>query len=101
MASQSCALPGPTACRWLERTSLVATALSLTVLFKLKFLKPAQGARQLLLGKLVQAVQRVDHCLQLVRGDAPELVQADRKSTRLNSSHVKISYAVFCLKKKI
>src|SRR5690606_40239323 len=25
---------------------------------------------------------------------------ADRKSTRLNSSHVKISYAVFCLKKK-
>src|SRR5690606_41639561 len=26
--------------------------------------------------------------------------QPDRKSTRLNSSHVKISYAVFCLKKK-
>src|SRR5690625_252463 len=29
-----------------------------------------------------------------------ELKQADRKSTRLNSSHVAISYAVFCLKKK-
>src|SRR5690606_39469232 len=29
------------------------------------------------------------------------LADADRKSTRLNSSHVKISYAVFCLKKKI
>src|SRR5690606_40890328 len=28
------------------------------------------------------------------------LGQRDRKSTRLNSSHVKISYAVFCLKKK-
>src|SRR5690606_39934041 len=28
------------------------------------------------------------------------LPQLDRKSTRLNSSHVKISYAVFCLKKK-
>src|SRR5690606_40839847 len=28
------------------------------------------------------------------------LVELDRKSTRLNSSHVKISYAVFCLKKK-
>src|SRR5690606_10404089 len=27
-------------------------------------------------------------------------VRRDRKSTRLNSSHVKISYAVFCLKKK-
>src|SRR5438874_10680450 len=26
--------------------------------------------------------------------------QGDRKSTRLNSSHVEISYAVFCLKKK-
>src|SRR5690349_23674016 len=26
--------------------------------------------------------------------------EADRKSTRLNSSHVEISYAVFCLKKK-
>src|SRR5690606_41132302 len=28
------------------------------------------------------------------------VVREDRKSTRLNSSHVKISYAVFCLKKK-
>src|SRR5699024_11609840 len=28
------------------------------------------------------------------------LAQRDRKSTRLNSSHVSISYAVFCLKKK-
>src|SRR5690606_40274959 len=28
------------------------------------------------------------------------IAQKDRKSTRLNSSHVKISYAVFCLKKK-
>src|SRR5690606_41620374 len=33
----------------------------------------------------------------LARGTAGE---QDRKSTRLNSSHVKISYAVFCLKKK-
>src|SRR5437870_10257886 len=30
-----------------------------------------------------------------------EVVVGDRKSTRLNSSHVAISYAVFCLKKKI
>src|SRR3989442_11727335 len=29
-----------------------------------------------------------------------QLRQVDRKSTRLNSSHVRISYAVFCLKKK-
>src|SRR6202044_2130537 len=32
-------------------------------------------------------------------GSGPRL-PGDRKSTRLNSSHVKISYAVFCLKKK-
>src|SRR5207302_8577558 len=30
----------------------------------------------------------------------PTPTRPDRKSTRLNSSHVKISYAVFCLKKK-
>src|SRR2546426_3042315 len=30
----------------------------------------------------------------------PLVVRADRKSTRLNSSHLVISYAVFCLKKK-
>src|SRR5690242_21328776 len=31
---------------------------------------------------------------------AAERAQIDRKSTRLNSSHMSISYAVFCLKKK-
>src|SRR5438874_5813782 len=33
-------------------------------------------------------------------GIAHETSSEDRKSTRLNSSHVEISYAVFCLKKK-
>src|SRR5690606_42033312 len=33
-------------------------------------------------------------------GRRPIIAVVDRKSTRLNSSHVKISYAVFCLKKK-
>src|SRR3712207_7260548 len=32
--------------------------------------------------------------------DPPDLIVRDRKSTRLNSSHANISYAVFCLKKK-
>src|SRR5256885_8079665 len=36
---------------------------------------------------------------QPVGGNA-DLAKADRKSTRLNSSHLVISYAVFCLKKK-
>src|SRR3712207_7312001 len=42
----------------------------------------------------VDAVESV-----LVDGVRPKLAQ-DRKSTRLNSSHANISYAVFCLKKK-
>src|SRR5256885_6289118 len=49
----------------------------------------------------------VAHALAIQqRGDAQHLAhagaaaRADRKSTRLNSSHLVISYAVFCLKKK-
>src|SRR2546430_8138525 len=39
--------------------------------------------------------------LKLPRGFRAEVfVSGDRKSTRLNSSHSQISYAVFCLKKK-
>src|SRR5690606_40358975 len=37
---------------------------------------------------------------RLEDADLLEQLLRDRKSTRLNSSHVKISYAVFCLKKK-
>src|SRR3712207_8573023 len=37
---------------------------------------------------------------QLVDGQAQLHGHRDRKSTRLNSSHANISYAVFCLKKK-
>src|SRR5437660_2093562 len=50
--------------------------------------------------RLVDA--RVDEPLAVIAGkNAPAPTSArDRKSTRLNSSHVAISYAVFCLKKK-
>src|SRR5690349_23093987 len=41
---------------------------------------------------------RPSSCWAPVGSRAP---RRDRKSTRLNSSHVEISYAVFCLKKKI
>src|SRR5258708_24893891 len=37
---------------------------------------------------------------QIVHGHVNDLAFTDRKSTRLNSSHQIISYAVFCLKKK-
>src|SRR5690349_23485299 len=49
------------------------------------------GSRRGALGRLSP------HHLQRQEGGAS---RADRKSTRLNSSHVEISYAVFCLKKK-
>src|SRR3712207_7199117 len=39
-------------------------------------------------------------CADLWEVDAVFSGQVDRKSTRLNSSHANISYAVFCLKKK-
>src|SRR5690606_40889727 len=46
--------------------------------------------------------QSVSAAAQARSGSAvlPGVFPEDRKSTRLNSSHVKISYAVFCLKKK-
>src|SRR5437868_12951905 len=40
------------------------------------------------------------HGARVVEGECANGAGADRKSTRLNSSHVSISYAVFCLKKK-
>src|SRR5699024_12423805 len=44
--------------------------------------------------KVLHTLERAD--IHTIR----DLVILDRKSTRLNSSHVSISYAVFCLKKK-
>src|SRR3712207_7408266 len=51
----------------------------------------------------VPALQRLDQFEQRnfkIRGNAYLDFRIDRKSTRLNSSHANISYAVFCLKKK-
>src|SRR3712207_7996830 len=51
---------------------------------------------------LVEAHQRplLQGLTSTTRVGAPPWTPADRKSTRLNSSHANISYAVFCLKKK-
>src|SRR3712207_7672802 len=43
---------------------------------------------------------RAEQMATLSRLGHEMLADADRKSTRLNSSHANISYAVFCLKKK-
>src|SRR5256885_11076763 len=47
------------------------------------------------------AERRLEIALSVVDLPAPFAPRRDRKSTRLNSSHLVISYAVFCLKKKI
>src|SRR5690606_41616059 len=52
--------------------------------------RPAGGA----------GVEGALHQRHLAGAGEEERGRRDRKSTRLNSSHVKISYAVFCLKKK-
>src|SRR2546430_13581537 len=43
--------------------------------------------------------RRIEHLTEHLKINRKE-VRPDRKSTRLNSSHSQISYAVFCLKKK-
>src|SRR5690348_17408102 len=53
-----------------------------------------------LLVRQPEAVQGFDLLVHHVRPVGPGEEVADRKSTRLNSSHPSISYAVFCLKKK-
>src|SRR5699024_12647249 len=54
-----------------------------------------EDGRALLLGLLEEGQE-----LLLAQRLAEKVGAQDRKSTRLNSSHVSISYAVFCLKKK-
>src|SRR5690554_7243169 len=66
----------------------------------------SQGTTILLASHLLDEVEKVcSHVVILRKGKSlysgsVEGMNADRKSTRLNSSHVRISYAVFCLKKK-
>src|SRR3712207_7764846 len=77
-----------------------STLFPYTTLFRssdLTFSSKLQIERNLILIYL-----RVNVAVQLVWDSQPGLVflSVDRKSTRLNSSHANISYAVFCLKKK-
>src|SRR5688572_32141952 len=59
----------------------------------------ARRAEELALEVVGPTVQRADDVLEVAAALQHDRL-ADRKSTRLNSSHSQISYAVFCLKKK-
>src|SRR2546430_12171651 len=75
-----------------------STLFPYTTLFRSLELEPPLGDRAEVRHEPEQRDQRVAlHLLELVRVGA---LDRDRKSTRLNSSHSQISYAVFCLKNK-
>src|SRR5690606_42095260 len=95
-------------------TSAVVAALSLHDALPIY---PCDGLVRLLPPRLHVLLELLDRGLQLSHGlrrglsgvlrllrvrlrELDRAAQRDRKSTRLNSSHVKTSYAVFCLKKK-
>src|SRR2546428_8897496 len=59
---------------------------------------PGMTLLTLMILPFIWAVPVALACAEL--SDRPDERQEDRKSTRLNSSHDQISYAVFCLKKK-
>src|SRR5207302_10044430 len=99
----------------LPRTHLRSTLFPYTTLFRSRALGwlgisgraqrrryPPAGAHSASGGRVRRAAHRAS---VQAGGSARHLARdhvagRDRKSTRLNSSHVKISYAVFCLKKK-
>src|SRR5690349_23883319 len=64
-----------------------------------RILEPSAGRSDIaLVGEAFQLIEQ--HYVDKSAVKPQEMAYADRKSTRLNSSHVEISYAVFCLKKK-
>src|SRR5438874_8706686 len=95
MTSQPCS-PGSAGA-----VMVLAIVLGIRVEIALDFRSCQQGrdARRAL-ECVVERKGEVRHMAQFDEARQPALQEGDRKSTRLNSSHVEISYAVFCLKKK-
>src|SRR5256885_8692237 len=77
-----------------------STLFPYTTLFRSVFRaeRPADRVEEFLLGPVILVGS--DAARRHRRHEGTESVRLDRKSTRLNSSHLVISYAVFCLKKK-
>src|SRR3712207_7644999 len=87
-----------------------STLFPYTTLFRSSARSPRSSSRRAHAGEEhggqargLHRVHGVHHVLSRIDHRQPLAVQGrvlDRKSTRLNSSHANISYAVFCLKKK-
>src|SRR5690554_7780259 len=67
-----------------------STLFPYTTLFRSNLVTPDQVIQVFLVLGFIQVEDFIED----------SVIDGDRKSTRLNSSHVRISYAVFCLKKK-
>src|SRR3712207_8244787 len=80
-----------------------STLFPYTTLFRsdVVHLLGTHGSARVLTGQGgLHPVQEGIHLVDLVAASQCAPPETDRKSTRLNSSHANISYAVFCLKKK-
>src|SRR3712207_7286421 len=82
-----------------------STLFPYTTLFRSTLVRTEQGARRFPCRHRRPVFGLRASCVRCATGSMGRgtyflLAAADRKSTRLNSSHANISYAVFCLKKK-
>src|SRR5437870_8482736 len=77
-----------------DRRAVLPPTLSVKDLAEKLGVSPVEVIKKLMASKILATIN------QVIDFATAEIVAEDRKSTRLNSSHVAISYAVFCLKKK-
>src|SRR2546430_1711818 len=85
----------PGSLRWPERNPEPRTKV------RRRTVQPAATERDFSINSTLTRESKLRSVKQLLPGlELPAEYRADRKSTRLNSSHSQISYAVFCLKKK-
>src|SRR5699024_12035892 len=81
-----------------KKTSQITSAMQMVSTAKLSQIQKHATSYQVYATKIRSVITHLSksHLLDSVNTTSKK----DRKSTRLNSSHVSISYAVFCLKKK-
>src|SRR5207253_11001253 len=84
-------------------SDLAGTAVTRAAMLspRISHLIPLATGTALIVAAAYQLTPVKSTCLRHCRDPLSFAAEQDRKSTRLNSSHVAISYAVFCLKKKI